>query len=67
MKIFYFIWNLVWREFLKHEKLTDNLIHFVLYSIAMVKPDTNTVEGIQQTRKFLSSLGNWILMLKLKE
>ncbi|XP_023339361.1 rab proteins geranylgeranyltransferase component A-like [Eurytemora carolleeae] len=47
------------REFLKHEKLTDNLIHFVLYSIAMVKPDTNTVQGIQQTRKFLSSLGRF--------
>ena len=30
-------------EFLKHEKLTENLIHFVLHSIAMVDKQTGII------------------------
>ena len=35
----------------------QNLIHFVVHSIAMVKPETGVREGLIQTNKFLSSLG----------
>ena len=51
--------NRSYHDFLKHEKLTDNLIHFVMYSIAMVKPDINTLDGLEATQKFLSSLGRF--------
>lgn len=47
------------KDFLKHEKLTDNLIHFVLHSIAMVTDDTKSLEGLKATQKFLSSLGRF--------
>ena len=45
------------RDFLKQEKLTENLIHFVVHSIAMVKPEDSALLGLKQTKKFLSSLG----------
>ena len=48
--------NRTYHDFLKHEKLTDNLIHFVMHSIAMVEADINTLEGLEATQKFLSSL-----------
>ena len=54
---------LMFREFLKQEKLTDNLIHFVLHSIAMVRIDATASEGLQQTKKFLSSLGKFYLTI----
>jgi len=47
------------REFLKQENLTENLIHFVIHSIAMVRPDADARHGIAQTTKFLSSLGRF--------
>ena len=46
-------------DFLKHQKLTENLIHFVLNSIAMVNKNTNTLEGLKATQKFLSGLGRF--------
>jgi len=46
-------------EFLKHQKLTENLIHFVLHSIAMVTPSASCVEGLAATKKFLTSLGRF--------
>jgi RAB protein geranylgeranyltransferase component A len=46
-------------DFLKHEKLTDNLIHFVLHSIAMVDKKASCLEGLKATKKFLSSLGRF--------
>ena len=48
-----------YREFLKHEKLTDNLVHFVMHSIAMVGEDATTQEGLAATAKFLTSLGRF--------
>ena len=51
--------NRTYHDFLKHEKLTDNLIHFVMHSIAMVEADINTLEGLEATQKFLSSLGRF--------
>ena len=47
------------REFLKHERLTDNLVHFVMHSIAMVGEDATTQEGLAATAKFLTSLGRF--------
>lgn len=51
--------NRTYIEFLKHQKLTDNLIHFVLHAIAMVTPDANCLKGLEATKKFLSSLGRF--------
>ena len=49
--------DLTFGELLKKEKLTPNLTHFVLHSIAMVEPDVSAEDGLKATRKFLSSLG----------
>ena len=46
-------------EFLKHEKLTENLINFVLDSIAMVDRNAGCLEGLKATQKFLTSIGRF--------
>ncbi|XP_056140467.1 rab proteins geranylgeranyltransferase component A 1 isoform X2 [Lampris incognitus] len=46
-------------EFLRSQKLTDNLQHFLLHSIAMVTEDTPTEEGLASTRHFLRCLGRY--------
>ena len=46
-------------DFLKKRRLTENLIHFVMTSIAMVNKSTNTIDGLKATQKFLSSLGRF--------
>merc|ERR1719348_832351 len=46
-------------EFLKAHKLTPNLTHFVVHSIAMTPPDAPQITGLKATRKFLSSLGRF--------
>merc|ERR1712223_1879614 len=46
-------------EFLNHERLTENLIHFVLHSIAMADENTSCLQGLKSTKKFLSSLGRF--------
>merc|ERR1711953_766065 len=51
--------DLTFGELLKKEKLTPNLTHFVLHSIAMVEPDVSAENGLKATRKFLSSLGRF--------
>jgi len=51
--------DLTFGELLKKEKLTPNLTHFVLHSIAMVEPDVSAEDGLKATRKFLSSLGRF--------
>ncbi len=48
-----------YKAYLKQHKLTDNLIHFVLYSIAMVADDADTASGLAATHKFLTSLGRF--------
>ena len=64
-----FIYLICSRDFLKQEKLTENLIHFVVHSIAMVKPEDSASLGLQQTKKFLSSLGRklYTSMSKIKK
>jgi RAB protein geranylgeranyltransferase component A len=44
---------------LKKEKLTANLTHFVLHSIAMVEAGVSAGDGLRATKKFLSSLGRF--------
>merc|ERR1719158_1933229 len=46
-------------DFLKGHKLTPNLTHFVVHSIAMTHPDSPQAVGLKATRKFLSSLGRF--------
>uniref|UniRef100_W5NAB1 Rab proteins geranylgeranyltransferase component A n=1 Tax=Lepisosteus oculatus TaxID=7918 RepID=W5NAB1_LEPOC len=46
-------------EFLQTKKLTDNLQHFVLHSIAMASETDSTAEGLRATRHFLQCLGRY--------
>ncbi|XP_068929049.1 rab proteins geranylgeranyltransferase component A 2-like [Petaurus breviceps papuanus] len=47
-------------EYLKTQKLTPNLRHFVLHSMAMTsETSSNTLEGLRQTRNFLQCLGRY--------
>ncbi|XP_063061665.1 rab proteins geranylgeranyltransferase component A 1 [Engraulis encrasicolus] len=47
-------------DFLKTKKLTENLQHFVLHSIAMVtKESCRTADGLRATRHFLQCLGRY--------
>lgn len=47
------------KDFLRQHKLTPNLTHFVVRSIAMVPEDASAEEGLAATRRFLSSLGRF--------
>jgi len=47
------------KEFLTSKRLSENLQSFIIYSIAMVKPDDETEIAMAQTRSFLSSLGHY--------
>merc|ERR1719508_576995 len=46
-------------DYLKSHKLTPNLTHFVVHSIAMSPLDCPLATGLLATRKFLSSLGRF--------
>ncbi|XP_075796867.1 rab proteins geranylgeranyltransferase component A 1 isoform X2 [Pelodiscus sinensis] len=47
-------------EYLKTQKLTSNLQHFILHSIAMVsEADSGTIDGLKATKKFLQCLGRY--------
>ncbi|KAL9971645.1 hypothetical protein ACROYT_G017841 [Oculina patagonica] len=46
-------------EFLQSRRLTPNLQHFIIHAIAMVKPETVTVQGLKATQSFLQSLGRY--------
>ncbi|KAF0310796.1 Rab proteins geranylgeranyltransferase component A 1 [Amphibalanus amphitrite] len=46
-------------EFLKSRRLTHNLTHHVTHAIAMVTPETPTLEALRSTQKFLLSLGRY--------
>ncbi|XP_066091368.1 rab proteins geranylgeranyltransferase component A 2 [Saccopteryx bilineata] len=43
-------------EYLKTKKLTPNLQHFVLHSIAMTEPSCTTVDGLKATKNFFQCL-----------
>ncbi|XP_054568886.1 rab proteins geranylgeranyltransferase component A 2 [Eptesicus fuscus] len=46
-------------EYLKTQKLTPNLQHFILHSIAMTEPSCSTVDGLKATKHFLQCLGRY--------
>ncbi|XP_025065747.1 rab proteins geranylgeranyltransferase component A 1 isoform X2 [Alligator sinensis] len=47
-------------QYLKSQKLTPNLQHFILHSIAMVsESDSSTTDGLKATKKFLHCLGRY--------
>lgn len=47
------------RQYLESKRLTPNLIHYILYAIAMCDDRTSCEVGVQRTRKFLQSLGRY--------
>lgn len=51
--------NKTFKAYLKDWKLTPNLIHYVLYSIAMSNENTPCLQGIHNTKRFLQSLGRF--------
>ncbi|KAK4886577.1 hypothetical protein RN001_002848 [Aquatica leii] len=51
--------NKTFQSYLKDRKLTGNLIHYVLYAIAMSTDDTMCLEGVKNTKRFLGSLGRY--------
>lgn len=46
-------------EYLKSKKLTSNLMHYVLYAIAMATENTMCMDGVNRTQRFLNSLGRY--------
>lgn len=46
-------------DFLKHKKLPDNLIHYILYAIAMGNDRTLCLAGVKACKAFLESLGRY--------
>ncbi|KAK7865799.1 hypothetical protein R5R35_001264 [Gryllus longicercus] len=46
-------------EYLKSKKLTSNLMHYVLYAIAMATENTLCMDGVNRTQRFLNSLGRY--------
>lgn len=46
-------------DYLNSKKLTPNLLHYVLYAIAMSTEKTPCMEGVSRTQRFLNSLGRY--------
>lgn len=46
-------------EYLRHKKLDDQLIHYIVYAIAMGSDDIMCLEGVQACQRFLHSLGRY--------
>ena len=46
-------------EFLTHRKLSNNLQHYVVHAISMVKSDADTLTGLREAQKFITSLGRY--------
>ena len=46
-------------DYLKHKKLPENLIHYILYAIAMGTNSTSCLEGVKACKAFLESLGRY--------
>lgn len=47
------------RNYLEHKRLTQNLIHYILYSIGMCDDQTLCLDGVRRVKKFLQSLGRY--------
>ncbi|XP_045478876.1 rab proteins geranylgeranyltransferase component A 1 [Harmonia axyridis] len=48
-----------YKSFLKGKKLSDNIIHFVLYALSMSTDATLWLDGLRGTKRFLQSLGRF--------
>ncbi|XP_044749171.1 rab proteins geranylgeranyltransferase component A [Coccinella septempunctata] len=48
-----------YKSLLKSKKLSDNIIHFVLYALSMSTDETSWLDGIRGTKRFLQSLGRF--------
>lgn len=46
-------------EFLRSQRLTESLIHYVVHAIAMVTPDTPTPTALIEMQRFLGSIGRY--------
>jgi len=46
-------------DFLSHKKLSKNLQHFVVHAISMVEEDVDTLIGLQEAQRFMTSLGRF--------
>ncbi|KAJ8982352.1 hypothetical protein NQ317_013103 [Molorchus minor] len=51
--------NKTFKTFLKDKKLSSNLIHYVLYAISMSTDETPCHQGVENTKRFLNSLGRF--------
>lgn len=51
--------NKTFRTYLEHKRLTQNLIHYILYSIGMCDDQTLCLDGVRRVKKFLQSLGRY--------
>lgn len=47
------------KQYLESKNLTENLMHYVLYAIAMSNDTTPCMVGVERTQRFLSSLGRY--------
>lgn len=47
------------KQYLESKGLTENLMHYVLYAIAMSNDTTPCMVGVERTQRFLSSLGRY--------
>ena len=62
--VFYFVFfsgfkDKTFVEYLKSKELTDNILHYVLYAIAMSSEKTPCMVGVEKAQRFLSSLGRY--------
>lgn len=46
-------------DLMKQQKLTDNLVHYILHSMCMSNSDTTFKEGIDRIRTYLTSIGRY--------
>lgn len=51
--------KLSFKEFLEKYKLTPNVIHYVLYTMAASTRETRFTDGLARMKKFLNSLGRY--------
>lgn len=51
--------NKTFFDFLNHKKLPGNLIHYILYAIAMGDMTTSCFDGVKACQIFLESLGRY--------
>jgi len=46
-------------DLMRQQKLTDNLIHYILYSMCMGNAETTFKEGLDKIQMYLSSIGRY--------